>query len=589
MQVDSIPWFVAKVKQAEWVHIHELADLPVAAEAEKALFQRHGAKSTIVVPMVQAGNAIGFFALGSIHSKKAWDQETIMLLRLVAEMFANALERKRMDSALRESEKLYRLLAENITDVIWTTDMGLRVNYMSPSGVRLVGFSQEEYMKMTIEDMLTPSSFQDGMGVFAEQQAIRSARQDTSPLSWTLEVQLRCKDGSTVWAEETVTFLCDQSGNAIGLLGVTRDISGRKRAEEALRLSEEKYRTLVEASPDGVLSIDSRGIITDCNTGLCRMLGCEKEGLRGREARQLGTKKDLDAEPYYRAHLTQGEFMEVETEICRRDGQTLPVWAKLVRLAEPDTADIQTIIYFRDIANRRKIDEMKDEFIGLVSHELRSPLTVIIGALHTAISEGPRLSQRETRQLLEDAALEAEQLSHLVGNLLELSRAQADRLFLHLEPVNLTKAVHKVVESIERQSSKHKFIVDLPRKLPPVSADQLRLERILHNLLENGVKYSPEGSEITVSAKRDAGHLVVSVSDQGSGISKEDQPKLFKPFQQLGNSMLDPAKGAGLGLLVCRRLVEAHGGRIWVESEPNQGTTFYFTLEESTKNGLDAE
>ena len=281
--------------------------------------------------------------------------------------------------------------------------------------------------------------------------------------------------------------------------------------------------------------------------------------------------------------------MEIETEVLRQDGQALPVWAKLVRLPEPRTSDIQTIIYFRDIADRRKIDEMKDEFVGLVSHELRSPLTVIIGALHTAISEGPRLSQKETRQLLEDAALEAEQLSHLVGNLLELSRAQSNRLILHVEPINLAKAAHKVIESIERQSRKHKFIVDLPRKLPPASADQLRLERILYNLLENSVKYSPEGSEITVSAKRDAGHMVVSVSDQGPGISKDDQAKLFKPFQQLGNPMLDHTKGAGLGLLVCRRLVEAHGGRIWVEPEPGHGATFRFTLEISPKNAPDAE
>jgi PAS domain S-box-containing protein len=502
--------------------------------------------------------------------------------------FRDITVRRRMEEALRESEHSYRLLAENVTDVIWTTNLGLRVTYMSPSGVRLVGFSQEEYLNMSLEDMLTPSSFQDGMRAFAEQQAISSARQDTSPLSWTLEVQLRCKDGSTIWVEETVTFLCDQSGNAIGLLGVTRDIRERKKVEEALRISEGKHRTLVEASPDGVLSIDSRGIITDCNTGLCRMLGYEKEELRGKEARSLGTRKDLDAEAYYRYHLLKGEFMEVETEMLRHDGQALPVWAKLVRLDEPNTADIQTVSYFRDMADRRKIDEMKDEFVGLVSHELRSPLTVIIGALHTAISEGPRLSQKETRQLLEDAAFEAEQLSHLVGNLLELSRAQANRLFLHVEPVNLAKAAHKVIESIERQSSKHKFIVDLPRKLPPVSADQLRLERILYNLLENGVKYSPEGSEIRVSAKRDAGHLVVSVSDQGPGISKEDQAKLFKPFQQLGNPMLDHTKGAGLGLLVCRRLVEAHGGRIWIESEPDHGATFHFTLLASTKDSPDA-
>jgi PAS domain S-box-containing protein len=588
VRADSIPWLVARIRQVECVQIPELADLPAEAEGERALLRKQGMRSIVLVPMLQGTTAVGFLGLGSAHGKKDWNEETIMLLRLVAEMFSNALERKRMDSALRESEKRYRLVAENITDVIWTTDLQTNITYMSPSATALVGYAAEELGKLTVEDLLTADSLERGMKALADQQNAVGVPPERQSDHWTLEVEMRRKDGSTVWAEEKVTFLRDERGTPVGLLGVTRDISQRKAAEDALRVSEEKYRTLVEVSPDGVLSIDRLGIITDCNTGLCRMLGYNKEQLRGREARLLGTRKDLDAEPDYRAHLVQGEFMELETEILRHNGQALPVWAKLVRVAEPNTADIQTIIYFRDIADRRKIDEMKDEFIGLVSHELRSPLTVIIGSLHTAISEGPRLSQKETRQLLLDAALEAEQLSHLVGNLLELSRAQANRLFLHVEPLNLAKAVQKVIGSIERQSPKHKFIVDLPRKLPPVSADQLRLERILYNLLENGARYSPEGSEITVSATREEGQLVVSVSDQGPGISKEDQDRLFKPFQQLSNQLLDHTKGAGLGLLVCRRLVEAHGGRIWIESEPGHGATFRFTLEASAKDGLEA-
>jgi PAS domain S-box-containing protein len=588
LRADGLPFLAGKAKAAEYVHVPDLAALPAAAEAERVLLQNHGVQSVILVPMLQAGNAIGLFGLSSVHSKKTWDDETIVLLRLVAEMFSNAMERKRMDSALRESEKRYRLLAENITDVIWTTDMQANITYMSPSATRLLGFTTEELGKMTVADLLMPDSFERGMEALAKRQVPESQEPEGQPDYWTLEVEMRCKDGSTVWVEETVAFLRDVDGTPIGLVGVTRDISRRKMMEDALRLSEDKYRTLVEASPDGVLSLDSRGVIADCNTGLCRMLGYERKQLCGREARLLATKKTLDAEPYYREHLIRGEFVEIETEILRHDGHLLPVWAKVVRLEEPRTADIQTIIYFRDIADRRKIDEMKDEFVGLVSHELRSPLTVIIGALHTAISEGPRLSQKETRQLLEDAASEAEQLSHLVGNLLELSRAQANRLILHVEPINMAKAVHKVIGSIERQSARHKYIINLPKKLPPVSADQLRLERILYNLLENSAKYSPEGSEITVSAKRDAGHLVVSVTDQGPGISKEDQAKLFKPFQQLGDPMLDHTKGAGLGLLVCRRLVEAHGGRIWVESEPGHGASFCFTLEASTKNGPDS-
>ena len=203
---------------------------------------------------------------------------------------------------------------------------------------------------------------------------------------------------------------------------------------------------------------------------------------------------------------------------------------------------------------------------------------MITGAVNTALTEGARLSPEETRQLLRDAALEAESLSHLLGNLLELSRFQADRLLLYAEEMSVKKLIQDTIVEIKRQSSAHQFIVDIPKKLPTVYADQLRLERILYNLLENAVKYSPQGGEIRVSVKSEEGYLVIRVSDQGIGISCAGQARLFEPFQRLEDSRLDGVKGAGLGLLVCRRLVEAHGGRIWVESELDRGSTFSFTM-----------
>jgi signal transduction histidine kinase len=180
--------------------------------------------------------------------------------------------------------------------------------------------------------------------------------------------------------------------------------------------------------------------------------------------------------------------------------------------------------------------------------------------------------------LLEDAAWESETLAHILGNLLELSRAQADRLFLSLEPIDVKVIIKNAVQRAKRQSSMHRFVTSLPKELPPVRADVMRLERVLHNLLENAVKYSPDGGYIRVTAKMDSDHLVIGVSDQGVGISQQDQARLFAPFERLENNRIERVKGIGLGLLVCRRLVEAHGGRIWVESELGKGATFFFTL-----------
>jgi signal transduction histidine kinase len=230
------------------------------------------------------------------------------------------------------------------------------------------------------------------------------------------------------------------------------------------------------------------------------------------------------------------------------------------------------------ITERKKLDRLKDEFIGMVSHELRSPLTVIMGAVHTALTEEERLSSEERRQLLQDASAEAESLSHILGNLLELSRAQANRLYLFIEPISIKKLILDTIEKTKQQYPTYQFVTDLPKKLPAVPADGLRVERILYNLLENAVKYSPQGSEVKVLVNVETEHIVISVIDQGIGISSHDKTKLFEPFQRIENSEISKIKGVGLGLMVCRRLVEAHSGRIWMQSEFGKGSQFSFIL-----------
>jgi len=170
-----------------------------------------------------------------------------------------------------------------------------------------------------------------------------------------------------------------------------------------------------------------------------------------------------------------------------------------------------------------------------------------MGALNTALSEAPRLSPQETRGLLEDAVSESELLSHILENLLELSRSQALRLTLQLEPLTLEDVVQKTIQQAKGSSSMHQLVMDLPRTLPPLRADRIRLERILHNLVENAVKYSP-GGEVRVSARQDGNNLVIAVHDQGPGISPEDQAKLFQPFLRIRQTETDGIKGIGLGL-----------------------------------------
>ena len=262
--------------------------------------------------------------------------------------------------------------------------------------------------------------------------------------------------------------------------------------------------------------------------------------------------------------------VEKEFELVHKSGNLIPVWAKIIPVFDPSGAWSQFVMYLRDITERKRI--------GLVSHELRSPLTVIIGAINTALTERDHLTPEELRRLLEDASIEADSLSHLLGNLVELSRAQAHRLLLYPDPFDVRRLTEQVIERLKDSSPEHPIEVDFPADFPPLKADPLRVERILYNLLENATKYSRPGSRVRVSGKIDRNMAVIGVSDEGPGISPNDHLRLFQPFSRLHESMSQGKAGTGLGLLVCQRLVEAHGGTIWVESERGKGSTFYFTL-----------
>jgi PAS domain S-box-containing protein len=348
-----------------------------------------------------------------------------------------------------------------------------------------------------------------------------------------------------------------------------------------LKQSEDRYRDLYEEAPNAYFSCRVDGHIERANRSARELLGYSRDELVGRPVLDLYADTPngkAKAEGVFQRFLAGEEISNEELEMRQADGGN--VWVSLsvrpIRDKEGRVVASRSIVV--DISGHKRLEQLKDDFIGLVSHELRSPMTVITGAINTALTEAERLSPEETHQLLKDAALEAELLSNILGNLLELSRVQANRLFLHTEAIDVRRVVQDAVEGIKRQSSAHQFMVSLPRKLPPVYADPLRLERILYNLLENAVKYSPQGGKIRVSVKPEKEHLIISVSDQGVGISAADQGKLFAPFQRLEEFRPEGTRGVGLGLLVCRRLVEAHGGQIWVESELGRGSTFFFTL-----------
>lgn len=229
-----------------------------------------------------------------------------------------------------------------------------------------------------------------------------------------------------------------------------------------------------------------------------------------------------------------------------------------------------------ELAIARRMDQLKDEFLGLISHEMRTPLTTVVGGLALLSARDPGLTREDMEQLVDDAYHEARALSLILDNLLELARDRANRLALSRTAVSMAQLVKQTVAGLKADPV-HRIRVELPPDLPTLQADPVRVQRVLHNLLDNALKYSPNGGDVLVSARRNDQEVVVAVRDHGIGIAQSDLGELFKPFQRLDRGAAQ-SKGTGLGLMVCRRLVEAHGGRVWVESELGRGSVFSFSL-----------
>ncbi len=353
-----------------------------------------------------------------------------------------------------------------------------------------------------------------------------------------------------------------------------RDLSA---INKALGESEAKYRNIFENASEGIFQITPAGKLLSANPSFARMLGYGSPQELMAQVSDVG--QQLYANPEDRERLkvlleAQGRISGFEAELKRRDGER--IWIAVNSHVVRDEQG-RTLYYEgtnEDITAHKKADQIKDDFIGMVSHELRTPLTVMMGSLATARTPG--LSPADLKQLLEGAAESAAYMADIVDNLLELSRYQSDRLSLSLGLVDIREVMTRVTRRVSATHPRHLFLVEVPDDLPQPRADRLRVERILQNLADNAAKYSPEGSEVRLQASCGNGAVAIAVRDCGHGLSQEQQERLFEPFGRLDKRSGVP--GLGLGLIVCKRLAEAHGGNICVESAPGKGSTFTLKL-----------
>jgi signal transduction histidine kinase len=272
--------------------------------------------------------------------------------------------------------------------------------------------------------------------------------------------------------------------------------------------------------------------------------------------------------------------------ISARDGQRFPVavTASCVRSAHGEP--LNGILNVRDITREWQQEEQRSTFISVISHELQTPIAIIKGYASTLARQDVSFDAAAVHTRLMAIEEEADRLNKLVGNLLYASRIQAGGLQMDISSLELEPLIRSVVRRTEVRTMDVDFILNIPSSLPAVMADRERIEEVLQNLLDNAIKYSPRQRKITISCRATGEEVIVSISDKGMGISLRDQEQIFQRFQRVGNPLAQVTPGAGLGLYICKAIIEAHGGHIWVESRLHQGSTFSFSLPREEKAQL---
>ena len=348
-----------------------------------------------------------------------------------------------------------------------------------------------------------------------------------------------------------------------------------------LKRSEQRWAMTLSSIGDAVIATDATGRITFMNSVAESLTGWTSKEATNKQIEEVlhiinETTREAVENPATRV-IEEGSVVGLanHTILVQKDGTEISIDDSGAPIRDQDGGITGFVLVFRDIAERRKAEQIKDEFIGLVSHELRTPMTVISGALSVAMSEG--VSIKESKELLRDAVKSSEDLTQILDNLIELSRYQSDRLRLYVARKDVGEIVQDAVEKEGRHLDSHHLTVAISRDLPATDVDEVRIRHIIRNLLSNAVKYSLANTNIHISVESKDDNILVGVKDQGEGISTNDMTRLFQPFERIGEDSTNQP-GLGFGLLVCKRLVEAHGGHIWVESELGQGSTFYFSL-----------
>ena len=540
----------------------------------------------------------------------AAERERLLAAQSELEQKNRALEeavarRKHMEETLHDYTAKLSALAEergvllaHTRDFVYRLDTRGVFTYLSPAVEQLTGYSVEEWLTH-YSAYMTDSPINEKVYKYTE-DALRSGRESPPYL-----VEIYHKNGGRLMLEVSERP-CFEEGKVAGLIGVARDVTERVRVEEALRESQRKYHHLFHNLYDAALLADAEtGCLLDANAQAESLLGrprSELIGLHFTELHPPGLAQEYRRR--FQAHRDPGGAMDYDGEAMRKDGTSVPV---TISVSQVTIGGRQCLLaLFRDITERKRaereleryaerLEALNDElarsnrdleaFTHTVSHDLQEPLRKVRAFGHFLMEDCADQLPHAGREHLQRMLSAADRMKELIGHLLSLARVGTQGG--ELVSTDLGQVANRALETISEQVRQSGAEVTVPRDLPRVKGDAVQLEQVFQNLVGNALKFrSPDRApKVAIRADTDRKWVTVRVTDNGIGIEGRDFERIFGLFQRLHPEQYE---GAGIGLPLCAKVINRHGGRIWVESEPGQGSTFSFTLRAAEKEGADA-
>jgi signal transduction histidine kinase len=371
--------------------------------------------------------------------------------------------------------------------------------------------------------------------------------------------------------------------------------------QTALRQKEvqaEKTRAIVEGITDAVLVFDSQDRVVSANPAVARVLGLSVETfLNARLHDVVAQRGEGDGEAGENALAVFSAFVSSKQKIqqgaplaeCKFELGEQVIEASFAPVALQDGSHLDIVAVFRDVTRQAQIDQLKEEFISVAAHELKTPMTALQGYTELLLSESVGKITATQEQFLQIIKTNVERLANLAGDLLDVSRIEAGMVQLQIRETSLAELIDTVLLTFRPEAERKELTltVDVPDGLPSVWGDRGRLIQLLTNLMSNACKYTPGGGRVGITARQINGQVQIDVMDTGIGISRQDQEQIFGRFFRADNPLIREIGGTGLGLSIAKSIVSLHGGRIWVDSELGRGSTFSFTLPIAQDGGQD--